>query len=232
MKVSITIIFVFVLLSACVPTSKNPKYLFSDGFYQVRTGKQKQKAYLHITEDEIRQYSIIKAKEVDTADYIIISIRDSLGGKPANYAFTKGSFDIDLISIPLKFKPAIANFPAQLNATINGGIFIGRRADIYRLRKSVDPLHIQTSSMQHFGFSVGAFTGLGSAIMNPSVTANAIEIEYDALVIPVGLTALVGYNNLTFGIAAGVDHMLSPDRRFWIYKGKPWIGLTLGLNLN
>jgi hypothetical protein len=232
MKLSITIISVFVLLSACVPISKNPKYLFSDGFYEVRTGKQKQKAYVHVTEDEIRQYNIIKATVVDTTHYVIISVRDSLGGKPVNYTFIKYSFDIDLISIPLKFKPATANFPAQLNATINGGLFIGRRADIYHLRKSIDPLGVQTSSMQHFGFSFGAFTGLGSTVMNPSVTANAIEIEYDALVIPAGLTALVGYNNLTFGVAAGIDHMLSPDRRFWIYKGKPWVGLTLGLNLN
>ena len=109
---------------------------------------------------------------------------------------------------------------------------VGRRADIYRLRKSFDPLGIQTSSIQHYGVSFGAFTGLGSAVMNPSVTTNAIEREYDAVVIPAGLTALLGYNNLTFGIAVGIDHMLSPDRRLWIYKGKPWVGLTLGLNLN
>ena len=60
--------------------------------------------------------------------------------------------------------------------------------------------------------------------MNASVTANAIEREYDAVVVPAGVTALFGYNNVTFGIATGVDHMFGPDRKHWIYKGKPWMG--------
>lgn len=232
MKLSIPFISVIVLLSGCVPLSENPKYLFSNGIYQVRTGKQKQSAYLRIDENVIRQYSIKKAREYDTAHYAVILIRDSMRSKPVNYTFTKFSLDIDFISIPLKFRPAVSGFPAQLNATINGGLFVGRRADIYRLRKSFDPLGLPISSIQHYGVSFGAFTGLGSAVMNPSVTANGIEREYDAVVIPAGITGLLGYNNLTFGIATGVDHMLSRDRKLWIYKGKPWIGLTVGLNLN
>lgn len=232
MKLFITIITTIILMSGCIPLSENPKYLFSSGIYYVRTEEQKQKAYLQIRENEIRQYSLKNDQVHDTAHYLSINIQDSLGGKPVKYTFTKSSIDFDFISIPLKFRPAISDFPAQLNATINGGIYIGRRVDIYRLRKSITPLNIQTSSMQHFGFSFGAFTGLGSAAMNPSVTYNAIEREYDAVIIPAGLTALLGYNNFTFGIASGIDHMLSPDRHAWIYKGKPWIGLTIGLNLN
>ena len=68
--------------------------------------------------------------------------------------------------------------------------------------------------------------------MNPSVTENGILTEYDALVVPVGLNASVGVNNVTFGAALGIDQMLSRDRNLWIYRNRPWVGLTLGLNLN
>src|SRR5688572_30435290 len=156
MKLSLSIISVIVLLSGCVPLSENPKYLFSNGIYQVRTGKQKQSSYLRINEDVIRQYSTKNAGKYDTAHYAIILIRDSLGIKPVNYSFTKYSLDIDLISIPLKFRSAVSGFPAQLNATINGGLFVGRHADIYRLRKSFDPLGLPISSIQHYGVSFGA----------------------------------------------------------------------------
>lgn len=77
MKFVITFISVFVLLSGCVPLSQNPKYLFSNGVYQVRTGKQKQKSYLRINENEIRQYSIKNGGALDTAHYVIIYFLDS-----------------------------------------------------------------------------------------------------------------------------------------------------------
>lgn len=221
-----------IILAGCVPTKENPKYLFSDGTYNVRSGVHKGKSYLNVGETKIKIYKRQRSGSYDTTIYSTIMLTDTIHTASKKYNFTKSSFDFDLISIPLKFRPALPAFPAQLNATVNGGLFIGRRTDVYRLSWHKTELGIDKSALQHYGFSFGAFTGIGSAIMNPSVTNNQIETEYDAVVIPFGLTTLVVYNNLTFGIAAGVDHMLNNHRKYWIYDGKPWIGLAVGLNLN
>lgn len=220
------------ILVGCVPTKENPKYLFSDGTYNIRSGDLKGKAYLNIEGEKIKVYKRNHTGNYDTTKYFTISMGDTSHSGIKGYSFTKTSFDFDFISIPLKFRPALSAFPAQLNATVNGGLFVGRRSDIYRLSRRKNELGIDKSSLQHYGFSFGAFTGIGSAVMNPSVTGNQIDVEYDAVVIPFGLTMLLGYNNLTFGIAGGFDHMLNNHRKYWIYNGKPWVGLTVGLNLN
>ena len=31
---------------------------------------------------------------------------------------------------------------------------------------------------------------------------------------------------------SGIDHLMDKNRKLWIYRGQPWIGLTIGLNLN
>jgi hypothetical protein len=221
-----------IIVNGCIPMKQNPKYLFSSGVYRIRGKSLKNKAYLDVKEDKIRVYSRDKAGKYDTIHYSAISLSDTIASDKKHYNFIKSSLDFDLISIPLKFRPAVAGFPAQLNATVNGGLYIGHRADIYRLSRRRDELGIARSAVQHYGISFGAFTGIGSAMMNPSVTLNRIATEYDAVVMPFGLTMLIGYNNLTFGIAGGLDHMFSNQRKYWIYKGKPWIGLTVGLNLN
>ena len=164
----------------------------------------------------------------------IISIIDLENGieVASKYLRDDGSFDFDLISIPLKFRAPASGIPAQLNATVNGGLYTGRRTDYYRLSRRRNELGIDKTSVQHYGLSFGLFAGIGSAVMNPSVTNNQISTEYDALIIPIGVTVLAGYNNLTFGITGGFDQMLNNHRKYWIYNGKPWVGLAIGLNLN
>jgi hypothetical protein len=86
--------------------------------------------------------------------------------------------------------------------------------------------------MNHFGYSIGFFGGLGATSMNPSVTNNLVTIEYDGVVITKGIAGLIGIGNLTFGAAVGLDHLMDKNRKAWIYQRKPWVGFTLGLNLN
>ncbi|MEJ7740732.1 MAG: hypothetical protein WKF97_25220 [Chitinophagaceae bacterium] len=68
--------------------------------------------------------------------------------------------------------------------------------------------------------------------MNPWVTNNQLTSEYDGAVVPYGVTALFAFNSFTSGVAIGIDHLLDRNRKFWIYRGRPWVGVTLGLNLN
>ena len=79
---------------------------------------------------------------------------------------------------------------------------------------------------------MGAFTGLGASRMDPWVTQNAIDIEYDGLVNVSGIAAIIGLDKLSFALTLGVDHLLDKNRKVWIYQGKTWLGLGIGLNLN
>lgn len=232
MKTGCLLFITVILLSGCVPTKQNPKYLFTDGVYKMRSRTYNGKPYLRVGETEIKVYSRGKTGMFDTTDYATISLADTAHGANNVYSFAKSSFDFDLISIPLKFRAPASGIPAQLNATVNGGLYIGRRTDYYRLSRRRNELGIDKTSVQHYGLSFGLFAGIGSAVMNPSVTNNQISTEYDALIVPIGVTVLAGYNNLTFGITGGFDQMLNNHRKYWIYKGKPWVGLAIGLNLN
>lgn len=146
--------------------------------------------------------------------------------------FTTTSFDFDVLTILFKYRPTHSGFPNQLNTNYNGAVFLGYRNDIYRLSYEKDPINKFHRDINHFGYSLGVFAGLGATTMNPSVTSNYIAYEYDGVVITKGITGLVAIGNLTFGLAAGFDHLLDKNRKHWLYQGKPWLGLTLGINLN
>jgi hypothetical protein len=86
--------------------------------------------------------------------------------------------------------------------------------------------------IQHYGYSYGAFLGMGATAMNPWVTGNNISDEYDGFVITKGVALNMAFNSFTFGLALGFDHLLDRNHSLWLYQGKPWTGVTLGLNLN
>jgi hypothetical protein len=68
--------------------------------------------------------------------------------------------------------------------------------------------------------------------MNPFVTNNNIQSEYDGVVITKGIAGLIGVGEFTFGGAVGFDNLMDKNRNTWIYQGKPWLGFTVGFNIN
>jgi hypothetical protein len=217
----------------CSPTRESPKFQLLDGTYKVKSSKGKNRAYIQVLEDSILSYPFSEKKDIDTSDYEIISLEKMNGANSSlSYRFSKPSFDLDFISIPLKFRPGTSSFPKQLTSSINGAIYVGRRVDVYHLKRTENRLRVSSYVINHYGASFGAFTGLGSTPINAWVTNGAVNIEYDGLVLPIGVTALIAFNNFTFGLATGVDQLMDKNRKSWIYRRKPWIGLTLGLNLN
>ncbi len=84
----------------------------------------------------------------------------------------------------------------------------------------------------HFGYSVGLFSGFGNTLVSPTNTQNILDSEYDGIVWSKGIAAIVGVNNFTVGLTFGFDNLLDKNKKFWLYENKPWIGLGFGLNLN
>jgi hypothetical protein len=52
------------------------------------------------------------------------------------------------------------------------------------------------------------------------------------MVLQFGAVGFLESSIASFGIAAGYDYLLSPDRNVWIYSGKPCFGLIIGVALN
>lgn len=146
--------------------------------------------------------------------------------------YQQNSFDIDILTIPLKFRPSVSSFPSQLNNSLNGTVYVGYRNDTYSLSYDKNPIGILSQKITHYGISAGIITGIGTTAMNPFVTNNQIAIEYEGFVWSKGIAVIMGVDKFTFGIAAALDHLIDKNRSYWQYQGKPYVGLALGLNLN
>jgi hypothetical protein len=108
--------------------------------------------------------------------------------------------------------------------------YFGFRTDSYHLVYKETPLRQFKRNVLHYGFSVGLFTGLGSAHVN-AITQDSTTVSYDAMINQSGVSAFLAIERFTYGISIGVDHLLDKNRKLWKYQGKPWIGLSLGFNL-
>jgi hypothetical protein len=225
------------VLSSCSILRENPKYQFASGVYNSKAvGKDVCKAYVHHTEENIRVYAVRKSGDSSCIDSIryqpMVFEPQEVTPVAGKYYFSVNSFDLDVLTIPFKYRPVAQGFPRQFTTQLNGGFYLGYRRDVYMLhyhRKLLGPANLKT---HHFGFSFGGFTGFGSTSMNPWVTGDQITSEYEGVAWSKGIAAIAGINNFTAGIALGWDHLIDKNKTLWIYQGKPWVGLVFGLSLN
>lgn len=228
------IIQALILLTGCSIFQKTAKQELTDGYYTRKTENKKKKVYVDVADENIHIYSAIKKENVfvidTTQDYkIYFPVQKALSEK---VSLAKASFDIDFLTIPLKLRFPQQSVPPQLNANINGAVFIGYRTDNYTLRYQKNPLLISERRITHFGYSAGFFTGIGNTFMSPTNTNDILSQEYDAIAWSKGIAGILAINNFTLGLSIGFDNLLDKNRKFWIYESKPWIGLAFGLNLN
>jgi hypothetical protein len=230
-------ILLVLFLTGCSSLKNSSKYGFNEGFYQSRLfHKKMKKLYVVPDDDSIRVYTVKKLQKEVSDSTISLKIAFPLIIKQPQfekYIFHQRSFDIDVLNIIFKFRPSVRSFPPQFNNSIvNGAAYFGYRTDWYALKYEKTPLHIYKRNIAHYGFSYGLFTGIGATPMNEYVTQNSISIEYDGVVYIFGAAVLIGIDRVSFGINVGVDHLMDENKKYWIYQGKPWIGLSVGLNLN
>lgn len=223
-----------IFFTSCSMLKDSPRNAFSNGMYRIVSGhKRPVKAYVEVNEDFVKAYPVTKAAGPDSLSSYQINYpleRKDMGYQ--KYSFVNTSFDVDILTIACKFRPATTGFPKQLNTNFNGALYIGYRSDNYYLNYKKSGISSYKQNLTHLGYSLGIFNGVGATAMNPWVTNDAITSEYDGFIYGSGVAGIVGINNLTFGVAIGTDHLLDKNRKYWLYQSKPWIGLVLGLNLN
>lgn len=235
-KILLPYSWVFLFFYSCSLIKNSPKYGFTEGYYKSRIfHKKEKKVYVVPGDDTIKVYtaqSLLK-ESVDTTQSVKIAFPQNQ--KPlqfTSYQFHQNTFDVDVLTIPFKFRPAVNGFPRQLNATFNGAVYLGYRSDVYHLSYKRTPLRVFKRNIMHYGYSLGLFTGIGTARIDEYVTNNGINIQYDGAVNLSGINLIVGVEKVSIGLAAGVDYLLDKNRKYWVNNGKPWVGFSFGLNLN
>jgi hypothetical protein len=235
--VRIWIFLIVVILAGCSTFRDAPKFAFSDGYYKVYLkGSKPTKVYVENEDDSIAIFLLRKRGnnyEVNPLSRHVLVLKkvrdDSLF---RNATFVHPSFDFDFQTIPFIYRPPSEGFPRQFSSNFNGVLYLGYRRDIYNIKYNRLIMGKYKRQITHYGYSMGGFSGLGSTAMNPWVTNNSISIEYDGLVWMKGFSFIMGVQNFSLGVALGWDNLLDENHRYWIYQGKPWIGLALGLHLN
>ena len=226
----------FFTFSGCKSVKDSPKFKFGDGIYTSKVNGKKQSVYIENTNDSIVVYALEKGWQRLSLNASSIPKRtypQKTSSKTIRTnQYKQNSFDIDILTIPLKFRPPISSFPGQLNNSLNGTVYLGYRNDTYSLSYDKNPIGILSQKITHYGISAGIITGIGTTAMNPYVTNNQISIEYDGLVWSKGVAIIMGVDKFTFGIIGALDHLADKNKTYWLYQGKPYVGLAVGLNLN
>ena len=231
----IIILCVSNFIIGCGVISNSSKYNFASGYYYSRLNTGKVKKYYVVTGgDSIKVYpSSIARQRADTVKSITVLFPPIKKASTfSDYSFRTESFDLDVLTILFKYRPSVQGFPNQFNANFNGAVYAGYRTDNFKLAYKENPLHISNREITHYGYSVGGFIGLGSARIDEYVTLNRINYEYDGAVITGGLAGEFGINNLNFGLTCGFDYLTDKNRHVWVNETKPWLGLSVGINLN
>jgi hypothetical protein len=222
--------------SSCIVLQQGSKNGFNDGIYKTRRFYGRKVYVLKVDEDTIAVFPVLDFKD-STA--ILVKQRVNYTSRQrrmkdnlSSYSFYKPSFDIDLMTEPLKYRPPTNMLPNQLTANFNGALYGGYRIDAYKLNYKRTPLNIYKQSVKHTGYSAGLFAGIGSTLIdNYSLTNPAINTQYEGVLLITGFAVNVAVQNLTLGVSLGTDHLLDKNRSYWIYEGKPCVGFTVGLNL-
>lgn len=239
MKMAFKSLIAFLLLffcNACSVLYKTAKEELVDDFYTQKIGRNTHKVYVNVEDDTLYIHKAQKLNhrwQVDTSRKILTSFPKSLEtDRNLSVFFSKKSFDIDFLTIPLKFRPLRFDVPAQLNTNLNGSLYLGYRLDSYMISYKSKPLKDWERHIHHFGFSVGFFNGIGNTFVSPTNTQNILQQEYDGIVWNKAVACIFALNRLTLGLAVGTDYLLDKNREFWIYQNKIWYGFAFGLNLN
>ena len=148
------------------------------------------------------------------------------------WSFYRAEVDVDVFTLPFKVRPARSGVPPQLNSNFNAALYVGRRIDFHSYRWQPITPTFGVRKLRSQGFGYGLFTGIGSATINDLVTNNRVPYEYEGVIVDVGLAGIYDARIFNVGLAIGIDSLLDPNRRSWVYQRQPWFGVLFGLNLN
>src|ERR1039458_1503909 len=157
----ICIIAVLASMSGCVMIKQSAKYNFNDGIYQIRRFSTDKVYVLHIDDDTISVFPVLQFKD-STAILTKKRVNYTCNQRrfkdnKVNHDFYRPSLDIDLMTIPLKYRFPAEKLPNTLTSNFSGAVFAGYRIDAYKLNYKRTPLNTYKQTVKHLGYSTGIF---------------------------------------------------------------------------
>lgn len=232
------LLFLAFFLTSCSTIIEMPKYGFSEGFYKGRVSQdgKKQWVYVDMKQDSLAVYQVNKVdgkKVVDLSSRIARHFPEERDhAHLQTLSFSRHTFDLDLITIPVKYRFTEGDIPPQVNSAFGASIYLGYRGDDFMIHYKENPIGTFNKKTNHFGHSFGLFAGFTSADMRSEYTNGHVIKRYTGFALTTGGAFLIGINNFTVGFAIGIDYLLDKNKSHWIYQNKPWVGLSVGLGLN
>jgi hypothetical protein len=237
----LTYFFLLLLFSSCATIIRSADNDLDSGYYNYEMEAQAKKdstiykteaefkAYVDISEDTMHIYRANQKNELELVDSIpnLNLVPDQL-----QYSLGLSTFDLDILIIPVKLRPSQNGQPPRINANINAGIYTGYRYDKYYFLYQKTALQDYKKETFQSGFSIGGFVGLGASLIDPTVSQGAVDFEYEGIILTFGPAVLLDTKSLNFGANMGFDFLLDSNADQWVYQGKPYIGVVIGLNLN
>lgn len=141
-------------------------------------------------------------------------------------------FDVDAITVPFKYRfRQGTTLPGGFVSNANVGLYAGWRMDVLTHRI----MYTQStclSELTSVAYGFGVFSTVNPVTVNPWNTDYRLDVEYDGLGVNYGIAAIAAYQQMTVGLLLGFELLLDENARYWVFHNKPWIGVSLGLNLN
>ncbi len=156
---------------------------------------------------------------------------DKLEEKSPWFYYQLTTFDVDLFTVPFKYRFPQRNRAGELSTSANVGVYTGVRYDLGRYR-NVYYRRERRSELESFSFGLGSVLSIDPITVNEFNTDGRFTGEYDGVGLSYGLAALVGYKSITAGLTVAIENLADRNNRLWVYRQKPWLGIFVGINLN
>jgi len=230
-------LFIVTCFSSCMILQENSKHNFNDGIYQTKRFSHNKVYVLKIDDDTIAVFPVLEFKDstaILTKQRVnYTSQQKKFKDNKVSHSFYRPSFDVDVMTIPLKYRLSENIIPNQLTNNFNGAVFGGYRIDAYKVSYRRTPLNVYKQNVKHLGYSAGLFAGIGNSLVDQwSLKNQNVDIQYEGMILITGIAANVAIEKFTVGISFGADYLLDKYHDAWIYEGKPCFGFTLGLDID
>jgi hypothetical protein len=217
--------------TSCSTLEKASSHGLTRGYYKLEYENEVSRVYVEVSNEKLDVYSTpVNSLKKDC--FLSIPLESTDSTSLVSLKFRKQGLDLDIASVPLKYRPSVHDVPQQLTADINFALYAGWRYDNFKVASGVDPLGKHHRKITNTGYDFGFFAGLGATPISAFTTDNKSDKEYSGMIIQTGMAGFLESNLASFGVAVGLDYLLSPDRKIWIYNKRPWVGFIVGIAID
>lgn len=150
----------------------------------------------------------------------------------SKFRYWDTKFGLQGLTVPLKVRPALTNdslYPSQVETGVNIA-FAPTVKFNYNVFNPFDKF--LGKHLTSYSLSAGPLFGFSSIALSKTKNApNLATADRTALSLSYGLYVVLGINNINVGYAIGYDRVLGSGRSEWAYRGIPWHGVIVTLDV-